>query len=75
MGFSGGDIYQDSASAGSTLNSGAITVDSSELQVAMGDVTVQIDDTGEGSRFPIIQPFLCVNWIICIDVLYPQRDN
>ncbi|MPQ49126.1 phage tail protein [Marinifilum sp. N1E240] len=75
LGFSGGDIYQDSASTGSTLNSAAITVDSSGLQVAVGDVTVQVDNTGDGGQFPIIQPFLCINWIICIDGLYPQRDN
>lgn len=74
-GVSGGDIYQDAPSAGSTLNSGAITVDTSGLQVAVGDVAVQVGNTGKGLPFPVIQPYLCIQWIMCVDGLYPQRDN
>ncbi len=75
LGLSGGDLYQDTPSSGSTLNSAAIDVDASGLQVAVGDITVQMADTGNGAQFPVVQPFLCVNWMICIEGLYPQRDN
>ncbi len=74
LGLSGGDIYQDTPSAGSILNSGAITVDTSGLRVAVGDVSVQIGDTGKGQPFPVIQPYLCIQWIMCVDGLFPQRD-
>ncbi len=74
LGLSGGDLYQDTPSAGSTLNSGAITVDTSGLRVAVGDVSVQIGDVGNGSPFPVIQPYLCIQWIMCVDGLFPQRN-
>ncbi|MPQ49125.1 phage tail protein [Marinifilum sp. N1E240] len=74
LGLSGGDIYQDIPSAGNTLNSAAIDVDASGLQVAVGDVSVQIGNAGNGSPFPIVQPYLCINWIMCVDGLFPQRS-
>jgi len=75
LGVSSNDIYQNGLTAGKTLNSDAITVDASGLSVSVGDVNVAVNQTGEGQPFPIVQPYLCINWIICVDCLYPQRPD
>lgn len=75
LGASFKNLYQDSPTDGKTLNSNAISVDASGLSVSVGDVNVAVSQTGEGEPFPIVQPYLCINWIICVDGLYPQRPD
>ena len=67
------DLYAESDS-GATLNAGAISVDISALSVLVSGITVQLTETGGTDAVEIMQPYLTINWIICIYGLYPSRS-
>ncbi|MBI9068859.1 MAG: phage tail protein [Salinivirgaceae bacterium] len=71
---SSSDMYQDTATAGKTLKSDAITVDTSALTVDVSGLSVAVNPAGGSQTFSIMQPYLGMHWIICLDGLYPSRS-
>lgn len=72
-GFAGG-LYATSAdTTGSKLSSNAITMASNNLTVNLSGI--QITPTGGGGQ-PInkMMPFLVLNYIICVEGIYPSRN-
>ena len=67
------DIYAGS-DTGVTLNSGAISVDISQLSVEVSGISVQINNAGGSTPVSLMQPYAVINWIICTSGLYPQRS-
>ncbi len=70
-----GDLYANSSN-GSTLNTGAITVSTSGMSVNTAGATVIATTANTGGSIPLynMQPFTGLNYIICIDGLYPSRS-
>lgn len=54
-------IYSDTQT-NTTMGAGAV------------DVQVQIENTGGSAAFDIRQPVLCVNFIICVEGIFPSRN-
>lgn len=69
----GHEIYMDEATA-NTLAADAITVDTSDLTVDVSGLTVSVSDAGSSQMFSIMQPYLGMHWIICLDGIYPSRN-
>jgi microcystin-dependent protein len=69
----GHEIYIDGATA-NTLATDAITVDTSGLTVDVSGLTVAVNPAGSSQMFSIMQPYLGMHWIICLDGTYPQRN-
>jgi microcystin-dependent protein len=67
------EIYIDGATA-NTLAADAITVDTSGLTVDVSGLTVAVNPTGGSQMFSIMQPYLGMHWIICLDGIYPARS-
>jgi microcystin-dependent protein len=62
-------IYRDDAGNG-TVPLGGVVVDGGAASGGM----VQVQHTGNGNNFPIIQPGLGLNYSIALDGLYPPRN-
>lgn len=62
-------IYRSNAGSG-TVPLGGINVSGGGSSGGM----VQVQQTGGGNHFPIIQPGLGINYSIALDGLYPQRN-
>ncbi|MBI9068858.1 MAG: tail fiber protein [Salinivirgaceae bacterium] len=71
---SSSDMYQDTATDGKTLKSDAITVDTSGLTVDVSGLSVAVNPAGGSQTFSIMQPYVGMHWIICLDGTYPQRN-
>lgn len=56
------DIYADSSQADTTLHGGAVS----------GNITNS--NTGGGESFSILQPVTAINFIFCMQGVYPSRD-
>ncbi len=69
----GGNDFADSKEANTTLNSGAIEVDTSGLNVDVDGISVGIEDAGGNGFHENMQPYLVMSWIICIQGEYPYR--
>lgn len=73
---SGSGIYATSPSTTSsitdTLNSNAITVDTSQLSANVG--SIQLSLSGQGSPLDNMQPYLALNYIIGTEGIYPSRN-
>lgn len=67
-----GSLYASSADGTSSLNSGAITVDSSGLAVDMS--SVQLTTTGAASPINNMQPVLVMSWCIALVGIFPSRN-
>jgi microcystin-dependent protein len=67
------DIYAGSATSGQTLNANAITVNTSGLSVNVSGIGIQIGAAGSSSPVSLMQPYQVINWIICINGIYPSR--
>lgn len=39
-----------------------------------GDATTIVNNTGKGEPHQNMQPFICINYIICVIGLFPQRS-
>lgn len=59
---------------GSELNPQAITVDTSELKVDIQGASVTVNPTGGSRAHDNMQPYLVINWLICLWGEYPQRS-
>ncbi len=77
LGKSDGTAIYATTSDGSKLNPNAINVDASGMIVDFSGahVAVTIGDTGQGQAHYNMQPFLSINWVICVDGLFPQRHD
>lgn len=71
---SGPDLYAGSPTSTDTLNNDAISVDSSGLSVNISGIEVEIASSGGSQPFSLMQPYLTINWIICVEGMYPQRS-
>jgi microcystin-dependent protein len=60
--------------AGSTLNPGAIDVNTSGLAVDMSGIQATIGDKGGSQPHLNTQPYLTLNFIICMDGEFPPRN-
>lgn len=56
-----------------TMAPDAVTVDISGGGGITGG-TVTVENNGAGESFPILQPYLAINFIICVDGVYPPRN-
>lgn len=74
LGVSSADVYVDSGSNGNTLNNDAIQINTSGLSVSVPSDAITVGNTGGSQAFSIVQPYLTINWIICIEGLYPSRS-
>jgi len=41
--------------------------------VQLSDASLTMDETGEGKAFKIMQPYMALNYIICLDGIHPSR--
>lgn len=73
LGTSSTELYIEEATA-NTLATDAITVDTSCLTVDISGMDVTINPAGGGQIFSIMQPYLGMNWIICLEGIYPTRN-
>jgi len=73
LGFESGSIgLYESTPDGSTLNSRAVTLDTSGLAVQVSGLS--LSPTGGGQPVNNMKPFLTVNWIVCMQGIYPSRN-
>lgn len=73
LGTSSAELYIEEATA-NTLAANAITVDTSGLTVDVSGLSVAVNPAGGSQAFSIMQPYLGMHWIICLDGIYPQRN-
>ncbi len=66
----GGGLYANNTD-NTTLNTGAISVNSSGLTVNASGL--QIGNTGSSQPFSNMQPYLGLNYIICVNGMYPTK--
>lgn len=71
---SSSNIYVDAATAEQTLASDAITVDTSGLTVDITELNVAINPAGGSQMFSNMQPWKCINFIICIVGTFPTTN-
>jgi microcystin-dependent protein len=70
---SGTGTYAASATAGATLNSAAVSVNTNGLTANLGTgVTLAI--AGGSQPISILQPYLGLNFIIAVEGIYPSRN-
>lgn len=71
-----GGTYAATDDGTSTLNAGAISVDTSGLGVAVTNLTgnVTVAPTGNQQPFNNIQPVLTIYWVICLQGVFPSRS-
>lgn len=69
----GPDLYAGSSTGTDTLNNDAIAVDASGLKVNVSGIAVTIANAGASTPVALMQPYLAINWIICVSGLYPTR--
>jgi microcystin-dependent protein len=67
----GGGLYANSTD-NTTLNAGAININSSGLTVNASGL--QVGNTGSNLSFSNMQPYLPLNYIICIKGMYPEQQ-
>lgn len=72
----GSGLYASTADGTSTLATDAISVDTTGLGVAVGNLTgtVTVGNTGNQQPFNNMQPVLVINWVICMQGLFPSRS-
>ena len=69
----GQEIYMDEATA-NTLAADAITVDTSGLTVDVTGINVAVDHEGGSLPFNIMQPYIAMYYIICLQGVFPSRN-
>lgn len=69
--FAGG-LYANSATPATTLASNAITISTNNLSVNLSGI--QISPTGGNQPINKMMPFLVLNYIICVEGIYPSRN-
>jgi len=42
--------------------------------VQLSDTSVTMDEAGTGEPFKIVQPFIAMNYVICLEGIYPPRS-
>jgi microcystin-dependent protein len=52
----------------------SVTIPTPTAVVTNGAVIAQIDDTGGGDSFPIVQPWLALNFVMATMGIYPVRN-
>lgn len=71
-----GGMYEQAGDGTSALNAGAVSVDTSNMNVALtnfsGGVTVAPSGSSQGINN--MMPVLTVNWIVCMFGTYPSRS-
>lgn len=74
LGVEGGalGLYESTADGTSTLNAGAITVDTSGMAVNASSITIA--NAGASSAINNMQPYLVIHWIICMQGIFPSRN-
>lgn len=72
LGVEGGAIGLYESTSDSNLHSGAISVDSSGLSVDTSSIT--LGNTGGATPINNMQPYLVINWIICMMGVFPSRN-
>lgn len=74
LGFSdAGELYATSTD-GSKLKNDAISVNTSGLTVDVSGASVTVNPTGGSQYHNNMQPYLVINWIICLVGLFPSRN-
>jgi microcystin-dependent protein len=68
----GNGVYANTATSGDTLNAAAITVNGSGLTADFS--AIQVGITGSGLPYNNQQPFLGMNYVICLMGVYPSRN-
>jgi microcystin-dependent protein len=76
LGFSDGGGLYSGTTDGSTLDPGSVTVDTSGLGVNMTGMAVgtTVHPTGGSQPHNNMQPYLTINWIICMQGVFPSRS-
>ncbi len=68
----GSGVYDANPSGSDTLNPNAISVDTSGLSLDVS--TMQITNSGGSQPVSNMQPYLVLNYIICLEGIYPSRN-
>lgn len=68
------NIYVDAATAGQTLAADAITVNTSGLSVDVTGLNIAVDHSGSSMPFNIMQPYIAMHYIICLQGVFPSRN-
>ena len=70
----GSGLYATNKDANSTLNPGAIHVDTSGMGVNLGSLQVAIGFTGGSQPHENMPPYQTISWIICLTGIFPSRN-
>lgn len=70
----GSGLYATNKDSSSTLNAGAIDVDTSNMGVTIAGMQVTIGLTGGSQPHENMPPFQTISWIICLEGIYPSRN-
>ncbi|NOQ26214.1 MAG: hypothetical protein GQ564_12695 [Bacteroidales bacterium] len=73
LGKSSSELYIEEATA-NTLAADAITVDTSGLSVDVTGLNVAVDHSGSSMPFNIMQPYIAMHYIICLQGVFPSRN-
>lgn len=66
----GGNVCAQEFDSTGTAGNGYLTPDKINAQMAPNTITT----SGSNVPFPILDPFLCVNFIICLEGIFPSRN-
>jgi microcystin-dependent protein len=72
--------YSQADSVGSPTNaelaslSGAYSTETADTSLKSQNSVVNLANAGQGSPFNIIQPYTSVNYIICVEGIFPSRN-
>lgn len=73
LGFESGSLgFYDAASDGSTLATDAITFNTATMALNSSHITVS--NTGSNHDHNNLQPYTVINWIICMQGVFPSRS-
>ncbi|MBE9469213.1 MAG: phage tail protein [Bacteroidetes bacterium] len=73
LGKCSSELYIEEATA-NTLAADAITVDTSGLSVDVSGINIAVDHSGSGLAFGIMQPYIPMHYIICLQGVFPSRN-
>jgi microcystin-dependent protein len=63
-----------SAGAGNVLATAAFNAYATGSGVTTGPIMVTLNPNGSNAPIPVLQPYLAINFIICVEGIYPSRN-
>lgn len=71
---SGNDVYTEDASTLGSMKPGTIQLAGNATITGSGSVSGDVSFTGGGSPISVMQPYLAINYCMCLQGIYPPRS-